>query len=555
MLPINYSNLRELWGVRQDAGWAMNENLENKVDRLGQFVAQIGSQLDALVQQHKLSEEIQAETVTFFTLLMQKQQQGFEALTDGLNRVADQSTGAGVQELRRLADSMRHEIKVAANNLAALTTGQFSSLKQTVNLSMREASGQASGRVRCVFLVHRIEMWDALVEVYQAMAEDARFEPIVISIPSRSLGRGDFGGEDLISRSLSAQNIPHLRFDMPDHYEALNILKNIKPDVIFRQQQWDPELPPAFHAHELTFARICIVPYAALIIQTHDIYEKDPQKFTRDGYDQIYHRLAWRIFCETTLVYDTYRQLQHAAPEKLVLSGYPKFDRLLKSRGRGHWPVAEPRGRSHRIIWAPHHSVGGESLGFGVFHEIYRQMIEWARQSPDLQFVLKPHPSLYTGLVAYGKLSPDQVNAFLADWNALPNCGISEGQYGELFAASDLMLTDGVSFLVEYPLFDKPLIYFDSGRHVPFNDLGRIAVSAGDVVRDFDSMKRMALRYVEGAPIGFEVERALLKRLLVPNEAAPVDTILDSIASGILAPEVSGRDPIGILSGIAMRVA
>jgi hypothetical protein len=42
---------------------------------------------------------------------------------------------------------------------------------------------------------------------------------------------------------------------------ALDILRNLMPDVMFRQQQWESPLPPGMRTLEISFARICVVPY------------------------------------------------------------------------------------------------------------------------------------------------------------------------------------------------------------------------------------------------------------------------------------------------------
>src|SRR5262249_14225023 len=148
---------------------------------------------------------------------------------------------------------------------------------------------------------------------------------------------------------------------------------------------------------------------------------------------------------------------------------------------------------------------------FGVFHLIFEQMLDWARQSPDIDFVMKPHPALLSTAVGQGHVSQQRMDAFLSGWAAQPNCGVCDGQYAELFAASDLLISDGVSFLTEYHLFDKPLIFFDSARHVPFNDLGRAAQAASDVVRNFHDMQSAVLAYKNGKPWEHYEARARLR--------------------------------------------
>ena len=55
-------------------------------------------------------------------------------------------------------------------------------------------------------------------------------------------------------------------------------------------------------------------------------------------------------------------------------------------------------------------------------------------------------------------MSEKEVEDYYANWQKIGNV-IESGNYFELFAESDLMITDCGSFLVEYFLTQKPLIH------------------------------------------------------------------------------------------------
>lgn len=486
-------------------------NLEEKIETLG-------GKIQSILDQINISNEIQVETVKLLQWIHGQNQianDGIERLAMDMPIHSNSAISSGVSELRTLMDR-KLAIYIAHLNL----------VKQTCNLALREVP-KAIGQIRCVFLVHSIPMWDALADVYAAMVPDARFDPIVASLNSTPLGGSEFLGEDEVSRSLDGLGIPHLRFDMADSYQALEILKGLRPDIIFRQQQWESPLPPAFHTNELTFARICVVPYGMNVLANFG--EQSDGEVSSLAFDQAYHRAAWKVFCETALTQSFYRSFKHSDPQKFLLSGYPKLDRLRQARGTGKWPIPEPNGRTFRVVWAPHYSLNG-GVGFGVFNRIYQDMIQWARSSPDIQFVFKPHPALFRSI-----LSQDDVALFRQLWLAQSNCGIEEEQYGALFDASDLMITDGVSFLTEYHLFEKPLVFFDSGNHVPFNALGKVAEKCAHRVTSFDGLKEAVLGYKAKKPWRLASEREELLALLQPNTERAADFILNSIAADLRA--------------------
>jgi len=323
---------------------------------------------------------------------------------------------------------------------------------------------------------------------------------------------------------------------MEPSWPSLDILRALEPDIIFRQSQWEPDVSPAFATPRLNFARICSVPYGMSIVARFSNKDASTEEISEASFDQLYHRMAWRIFCETEQTRAYFLRYPHSDPAKFIVTGYPKLSRLLKARQQPEvWPIEAGAQRRYRVIWAPHYSVVEDWLGFGVFHRIHEDFVAWARQRADIDFVLKPHPALFSVAVQTGAMTKPALDAFLEAWHALPNCALETSGYAHLFAASDLMITDGLSFLTEYPIFEKPLIFFDSGHHVPMNALGDAALACAHTVRSFDAMRAAAEDYARGAGWMLEQERQQLLRQLFPRDREPTAIILDSIAEGIFA--------------------
>jgi hypothetical protein len=433
----------------------------------------------------------------------------------------------------QLVEHVRADLTGVGRQLFGKIAQEASDLRQIVNLISRKA-GQSTQRIRCMFLVHAIESWDAQIDIYEAMRKDVRFEPLVVSINRRFPGDGSFRGEDLTSAALDDQGIAHLRLGMDPAWPALDILRALAPDVIFRQSQWEDDVPAAFGTEHLNFARLCAVPYAIATISQFAPSDTSVEGAAERSFDQAYHRMAWRVFCETEQSRSYFLQFRHCDPAKLIVSGYPKLTRLLRSINEPErWPIDSGAARRFRVIWAPHHSLGTNWLGFGVFDRVYARWLEWARMRTDIDFVLKPHPALFSTAVSTGVITQRAMDSFLAEWRTLPNCALELGIYGHLFAASDLMVTDGVSFLTEYPPFEKPLIFFDSGRHVPMNLVGDKALACAHHVSTFEGMCAAVDGYAQGAPWPLEVERAALLEMLLPNDRDPTDVILDAVAAGM----------------------
>lgn len=446
-----------------------------------------------------------------------------------------------VKELEaRTVSAIRSEAEMVRLNVSENVSAEAGDLRQITHQLSRKF-GKTTECIRCVFLVHAIESWDAQIDIYLAMLNDSRFDPIVASINRRFPGEADYSGESETSAALDRAGVCHLRLGMDPSWAGLDILRALAPDVIFRQSQWEEDVPPAFQTSRINFARICSVPYGMSIVGKFDPDDGDAfSKISAKSYDQHYHRMAWRVFCETEQTRDYFASFAHSDPKKFIVSGYPKLFRLLSARDEPErWPIAG--GRRFRVIWAPHYSVASDWLGFGTFDRVYRDFLKFATQHPDIDFVLKPHPGLFATAVNSGVITQEDMDAFLADWQALPNCVLELGAYAHLFAASDMMVTDGLSFFTEYPIFEKPLIFIDSGRHVPLNGLGDLALAAMQHVSTFDEIEAAIKNYADGAAWPLENERQALLKTLFPKEQDAVGIILDTIARAFVIDRVEGK--------------
>ena len=52
--------------------------------------------------------------------------------------------------------------------------------------------------IRVVFLTFYFEAWDALDPIYRGMLADARFDPIVVSIPRKLTGAAGYADEEKV---------------------------------------------------------------------------------------------------------------------------------------------------------------------------------------------------------------------------------------------------------------------------------------------------------------------------------------------------------------------
>ena len=338
--------------------------------------------------------------------------------------------------------------------------------------------------IKVVFLTFYFEAWDALADIHELMAADSRFETTVISIPRRFSKDEPFGKEDQVSGFLDALGVPHERFNFEDSFIGLEKLREYAPDYVFINYPWQRNYQPGYRVDELAqFTKVCYVPYYSLAL----VNEPGEVGVTPYLYTQRSNQLASLVFTQDPNTLDAYSKTQRGN-DYVHLTGTPKLDSLVrKSNEGGLWPLSNIGNK--RMVWAPHHTFSNAWLNFGMFPEIFHDMLAFAESHPQLDIVMRPHPIMFGTLVERDVIPQTVLAECIDRWNELPNTLIDhDGDIASLFAEADLFVTDGISFLGEYPIATgKPTIFFDKAEHWPWSPLGGLASAANIHVRDFPS--------------------------------------------------------------------
>jgi CDP-glycerol glycerophosphotransferase (TagB/SpsB family) len=163
-------------------------------------------------------------------------------------------------------------------------------------------------------------------------------------------------------------------------------------------------------------------------------------------------------------------------------------------------------------------------LNFGVFSKIKDEILAFAKANKDIQIVLRPHPFLWGTLTDRKVIAVSELEAWRKAWDELPNTFVDEdGSYAELFLATDVLVTDGISFLGEYPLITKmPTIFFENEGHWPFTAIGELAAATSIKVATFSELENaIASARANGLPDKTkEIEQLAKASSPFPGEAA-----------------------------------
>ena len=403
--------------------------------------------------------------------------------------------------------------------------------------------------VKVVFLGLYFEAWDALDEIYQKMAKDPRFEPIVVSMPRKLTGQLAYAQEEKAHAFFEGKGIPHIRLNSggsgSQNLEGLAILRDLAPDYVFVNYPWQRNYQPAVRFdHLVEFTRLVYVPYFSLVM----VDEPDDEPGGGQGdapvathlFTQRLHQLASLVFTQERDVVDAYA-LTERGNSHVHFTGSPKIDNLAREAqaGKTSWPLEDGK---FKIIWAPHHSYSPHWYNFGVFSKIYLQMLEFAKANSDIQIVLRPHPFLWSTLTDRKVLSETELSSWRKSWDELPNTAVDEeGSYAGLFLATDILVTDGISFLGEYPLITgKPAIFFESADHWKFSATGEIAAASSIRVKTFAELTEMIGKAKNNSLPSREIEIQKLVEASSPHPGESASRIIEILYKDF----VSGPSPL-----------
>jgi CDP-glycerol glycerophosphotransferase (TagB/SpsB family) len=392
--------------------------------------------------------------------------------------------------------------------------------------------------IKVVFLGLYFEAWDALDEIYQKMAKDPRFEPIVVSMPRKLTGQLAYAQEEKAHAFFEGKGIPHIRLNSggsgSQNQEGLAVLRDLAPDYVFVNYPWQRNYQPAVRFdHLVEFTRLVYVPYFSLVM----VDEPDDEPGGGQGdapvathlFTQRLHQLASLVFTQEKQIVDAYA-LTERGNAHVHFTGSPKIDNLAREAqaGMSSWPLEEGK---FKIIWAPHHSYSPHWYNFGVFSKIYTQMLEFATANPDIQIVLRPHPFLWGTLTDRKVINADDLTFWRKSWSELPNTYTDEdGSYAGLFLATDVLVTDGISFLGEYPLVTrKPAIFFENPEHWKFSTTGEIAAASSIRVKSFAELTEVINNAKQNSLPSRETEIQKLVEASSPHPGESASRIIEIV--------------------------
>lgn len=405
---------------------------------------------------------------------------------------------------------------------------QFRMLAQRVRAQhiLRRLAGKES--IRVAFLVIHDDVWK-LDDLFKAMLARPDFEPIVVICPVTTFGLEHM--REVMRRATAAVSGKGFQtFPAADPSTGLStsVIGILKPDVVFFTNPHSITSPDCSIA-AFGGSLACYVPYGIMCANIQKMQ-----------YDLDFHGLLWRHYVETPTHAAMAQRYGRARGRNVVVTGYPQGDALHPPARARSDPWKKAQGTPRRIIWAPHHTIEDdrEKLAYSTFLELHQFFMDLATtHQKDIQIAFKPHPMLRPKLEAHPNWGVDRTNAYFASWDKFENGQVVEGDYVDLFLASDALVHDSISFIAEYGYTLKPSLFLVRDETIPrkFNEFGVMALDAAYKARTPEEIATFINDVVllGRDPKQGDRQRFFEQQLTPPNGRSATENILDDLVSSI----------------------
>ena len=319
-------------------------------------------------------------------------------------------------------------------------------------------------KIKIAFVTDHAACWCG-DELYNLFAQNSRFETTVFLIKGEESTVEDtlHDFEQLKSSGINVVAVFDLEEETPPQ------------DIIFFLRPYTYYFSKSFQYENLTPQTLMIyIPYGFRLIPEATYYN-NPVIVS-----------AWKLFFDTENVLKLFNEKCRVGVPRALMSGMAQTDVYFDETKKFSFSWKMTRPDAKKIIWAPHHSFGidDETCSYSTFHYNFKFMYEFAKAHPEISWVVKPHPLLVLRTFLT-KLFPSiaACEEYLQAWNDLPNAQVHTGAYyQDIFATSDGMILDSISFTAEYQYTHKPMIYLLNYGAGKYNELGKKILNVSYVV-------------------------------------------------------------------------
>lgn len=305
-------------------------------------------------------------------------------------------------------------------------------------------------KIKIAFIVFSPQSWNSLKTVYLAASRNRNVITHVIVLPCDSIGPM---GEVISSYAYFVQECP----EAMEAYKngKLLDLKEIKPDIVFRQSPYDNSYPKEYSYNQLSrYTKVCYVPYN---------YNSSSSKHLQIEYSDVMFRNIYAIFCDnlSNMEYCLKRkkEVKWYKGLNIYYLGFPRFD-LYSDVIQNQEVLHRKNKKNICYTWIPRWSMDSVNNDATGFFDYCEHLINYFTVHRELKLIIRPHPMMFTNFIEKGFMSEEAVKEFCRKLRNFDNISLDNHlDYMETFRITDVLIADLSSLNIEFFITGKPVIY------------------------------------------------------------------------------------------------
>lgn len=395
---------------------------------------------------------------------------------------------------------------------------------KTISTLLVAKKRKIGSKIKVAFLCQYIPAWNKSELVYKRLMEDSRFEVFLVCVPS-GIKDNELLDPECLENDTYDYYIRH-------GYSAINALvgknewfdlKSLNCDYIFYQRPYNSYLPKPYISETVaTYSRICILMYA--ITLTKQVFETTLNK---DFFKDVY-----LYFAETPSAAKENIQnfwLSHKLGlRKTCFYGMPALEQLLmdKEKKSNAWEYSK---NSFRVMWTPRWTTSAD-VGGSNFFVYYQLLLEYAKQNPDVDILIRPHPLAFDNFIRTGEMSVQEVEEYKQKINNAQNVSLdTEKEYHATFWDTSVLVSDISSMVPEYFITGKPLIFCTSDIAWEMTEEMKKVINACYIADSPAEVFKYLEQLKQGNDPMFEIRKKIINEVFGANLSGTADRIVDEL--------------------------
>ncbi len=252
------------------------------------------------------------------------------------------------------------------------------------------------------------------------------------------------------------------------------------------------------------------------------------------------HNKAWRIFARSESHRKMFSRYKQNGSSNVVVTGAPRLDLYRDIDKLDCEELLSNIAGRKAVIWAPHFTVSHDNapIQWSSFTMLKEHILKIFKERIDTHYLIfRPHPFFWRQLLDRCHWTHEEIQELKEEFEKLENATIDiNSNHMITFKASNALIADCGSFLIEYFNVNKPILYTSPPNGYGLND-DRENILKGVEVIDDDIVKSLNT-FLDNLELGIDKNietraEALAQIFYTPKKQTVGEAIVQEIVQAL----------------------